>query len=150
MKKSILKTILIFSGRVLFVGGLVGSIITVNLSCGEEKKDKNALEIFIGKLQSAKRIILEEQVFPEWLLNRINEIERQNANDIAIIKVKIYHGEWNGQYYYLINNNISSCILCEIYDEKGAKISLTEKDTSEFYTTSRDWKIIYEFGNGIY
>jgi hypothetical protein len=119
-------------------------------SCGERNKDKDVIETFLTRLQSAKQIISEEQVFPEWLLSRIDEIETQNENDIAIVKVIIYHGKWNEQEYYLINHNLSSCILCEIYDEKGVKISLTGKNANEFCTTSRDWKIIYEFGNGIY
>jgi hypothetical protein len=56
---------------------------------------------FLAKLQSITLTVSEEQSFPEWLSNKISEIEALHAKDVDIVKVRIYYGEWNGQHYYL-------------------------------------------------
>jgi hypothetical protein len=143
MKKITMKQLVKLSSLLL----LLVTLASCNRSNGNDPSTLS--DSFLAKLQSLMLNVSEEQAFPEWFLNKISEIEALHAKDVAIVKVRIYHGEWNGQHYYLILDNLSSCILCEIYDETGTKNSLTGQNADEFYATSKDWNLIYEFGNGI-
>ena len=56
-------------------------------------------------------------------------------------------GEWQGQVVYFIKNSLKSCMFCDVYYEEGEKV-IFEDDVYTFYTASKDWKLIYEFGKG--
>lgn len=118
-------------------------------SCEKNNEvSQKTIASFLGRLEPVH--LTNEYNFPGWLTNKINILETESANDINIIKVKIYSGEWIGQNIYFVRNNLNSCVLCEIYDENGANITLTEKSIDSFITTSKSWKLIYEFGKGIF
>jgi hypothetical protein len=105
---------------------------------------------FLGKLESLH--LTNEYIFPEWLTNKINVLETESGKDINIIKVKIYLGEWNGQKIYFVRNYLSSCGFCEVYYEDGKQVVWAEEDitTDSFCLKSKNWELIYEYGNGIY
>ena len=87
---------------------------------------------------------------PDCIIARVNELENSSQEDISIIKIQVFEGTWNEQEVFLIYNNLSSCLLCELYYYECAKIDLSqEENLNNFYDTSKNWKLIYEFGNGI-
>jgi hypothetical protein len=114
----------------------------------EEAQSKE--DAFATKLESAS--FFEQENFPEWLLIKIAEIESSYNNDSSIFKVRIFKGEWNKQIVYLIMDSLSSCIFCEVYYENEEKIAWNETnkdDFEDFYDKSKDWELIYEYGNAI-
>ncbi|MGV8139195.1 MAG: hypothetical protein AB2L20_28710 [Mangrovibacterium sp.] len=121
----------------------------VFVGCKDDKDLKNTMDIFLVKLQSVSSDVYAGSSIPEWLAIKINEIE--NRKDIDIVKVKIFQGEWNEKVVYFIRHNLNSCIFCEVYYEGGEKIVWSTEDILDaFCTTSKRWKIIYEYGNGIF
>jgi hypothetical protein len=133
----------------------MATILCISLSmAGCEKGNKTSLsetddKTFLTELQSAPQASINEQILSEWLSDKISTIETELSQDKAIVKVKIYQGEWKEQSIYLILNNLASCTLCEIYTKEGDKITLDEKNSTDFYSASKNWKLIYVFGNGI-
>ena len=120
--------------------------------CGEQKYEDSAdIEAFVEQLKSASSVIVPKENLPEWLVVKINEIEAIHSNDISIVKVRIFTGEWTGNAVYFIHNTLHSCVLCEVYYEDGERIVWTANDPAidNFCITSKNWKLVYEFGNGI-
>jgi hypothetical protein len=121
----------------------------------EDVDETEFMAVFFAKLQSAPYAdVSKEDTFPEWLLDKINEIETINSKDISIVTVQLFQCKWNNQFFYYIRNNLLSCLLCEVYDENGNKVVWPETknpdDKYSFYSfcnTSNNWKIIYEFGD---
>jgi hypothetical protein len=87
--------------------------------------------------------------FPEWLSTAIKEMETLHAGDVSIVKIKIFEGEWRNKKFYYIYNNLSSCMFCKVYYDNGEKIEWSDQDISfdNFCSTSKNWKLIYEFGD---
>ena len=124
-------------------------IVIIGCNNSKELKNENVSDTFLTKLQSAPSDIHIKGAFSGWLLTKISEIETENSKDIAIVKVEIFQGEWNERIVYFIWHSLSSCLFCEVYYENGEKIIWTTGDTSDnFRTTSKNWKLIYEYGNG--
>ena len=109
------------------------------------------LLFFAGILSSCKDNDDKEtkKDFPKWLVAKINEIETTNSNDIAIIKIRVFKGDWKDNVTYFIKNNMSSCMFCEVYCENGERVILSDDAIFDFAAISENWEIIYEFGNGI-
>ena len=104
---------------------------------------------FLMKLESAPLAISTEEISPKWLAIKIEEIENTNQNDIAIVKVRIFKGKWKNDVTYIIHNNISSCLFCDVYYDDGKKVIFSsEKLIIDFDSTSENWELIYEFENG--
>lgn len=114
----------------------------------EKLNDGDIIQAFLVQLQSAPSSF-EDNDFPEWLSIKISEIETIHSGDISMVKVKIYRGEWNEQIVYFILNTLSSCGFCEVYYEDGTKLSFSNNSSADFCTSSKNWKLIYEFGNGL-
>jgi hypothetical protein len=106
----------------------------------DEKTNEETTSVFT-KLDSAP---FSQSVFPEWLTIKINEIE---ASADALTRIRVYKGEWNKEPVYLIWDNFSSCLLCEVYNETGRKVTFTEESVTDFDTTSTNWVLIYEYSN---
>jgi hypothetical protein len=142
MKKKIL--LLLFWPMLAVMSGVFGSCNPDNNSLGQDE------DTFLVKLQSAPVEIVGKNSFPEWLLKKIDEIETQCSKDINIIKIRIYQGEWQNQTVYFINDNLSSCFFCDIFYNNGETIDLSNRETAnDFNTASKNWTLIYEFGNGV-
>jgi len=127
--------------------------ILILVGCNDKKEliDTNGCDTFSEKLQSSTVDIYEKSDIEGWLSTKIDEIENENSKNIAIVKVKIYQGLWNKQTVYFITNGLSSCFFCEVYYENGEKIDFSTKNNSnDFCNKSKNWKLIYEYGNGIF
>ena len=120
-----------------------GNLLEVNA-----KSDATPNDLAEWKIVKIKIGDKEKESFSEWLIVKIDEIETIHKNDIAIINVRIFKGEWKGQVAYFINNTLNSCMFCDVYYEEGEKV-IFEDDVYSFYIASKDWKLIYEFGKGI-
>jgi hypothetical protein len=144
MKKIILQTTAIL---LLLAGAMI--------SCGKEKNerlnDKDVVEqAFLVKLQSVSAAGISENIsLSEWLLMKISEIENDHHGDISIVKIEIFCGEWKDRKVYFIKNNLKSCTLCDIYYDGGDLIVLDENNIEDFCTKSENWKLVYNFGEGL-
>ncbi|MDR3340321.1 MAG: hypothetical protein LBT25_09590, partial [Candidatus Symbiothrix sp.] len=123
--------------------------------CGKEEEESEAPLIidypkvkvwneFVDKLQVAFVAgIAADVIFPEWLLLKINDIEKRPPN-IWMKDAEIYQGEWNNQvvyYYYFYETTGFFDLLCEDTSwVRGSQI--------DFLTNSKNWKLIYEYGAG--
>jgi hypothetical protein len=129
------------------------SVISVVCLFGCHSDDNKPEEVdFLTKLQSLELINTPENgFFSEWALKKIEEIETSHVKDISIVKVRIFKGEWNNRNVYFISDNLQSCLFCEVYYDDGIKIEWSAEDLfMNFCKTSKGWKLIYEFGEGIY
>ena len=120
------------------------------LACvnGEKLNDEDTIQTFLLQLQSVPSSF-EDNDFPEWLSIKISEIETIHSRDLSIVKVKIYKGEWNERIVYLITDFLKSAPI-EVYYENGDLLTMNSNSHVDFYTSSKNWKLIYEFGNGLY
>jgi hypothetical protein len=112
--------------------------------CRENEEAQSNEDVLITEAS-----VLEQENLPEWLLIKINEIESLNSKDSSIVRVNICQGEWNEQIVYLIKNNLSSCMFCEVYYGNGEKIVFKDNLFEDFSSDSKNWKIIYDYGNGL-
>jgi hypothetical protein len=62
---------------------------------------------------------------PAWLQDKINSM----SNERSYGGVKIYRYKWNGEQVYYIDNPISSCMYCELYNQSGNHIKIADNDT---------------------
>jgi hypothetical protein len=128
-------------------GTTVYYIITTNLTyCNPEQEDESPCSSDIRSLT-----LSEGYNFPGWLSTLIKEIETLYAGDVSILKIRIFECEWQDRKIYYIYNNLSSCLYCEVYYTNGEKIKWSPQDNStsfydSFCSTSKNWKLIYEFG----
>ena len=108
---------------------------------------------FYARLKSAPWTN-DTQTFPEWLLVKIGEIETIHSKDTSIVYIQIFKGEWKENAVYFIHHNLTSCLLCDVYFEDGKQIDWSTEDISDFDATSKNWQVIYEFGerpvNGLF
>ncbi|MDR2928409.1 MAG: hypothetical protein LBV41_09480 [Cytophagaceae bacterium] len=95
-------------------------------------------DAFLEKLKSAPHAAISKENFPEWLANRINEIE---AKPHQAREVQIYKGEWDKQPVYFIMDTFSSC-FCDFYTEEGVRIV---GNLTELYESSKNWTLIYKY-----
>jgi hypothetical protein len=122
-------------------------------SCKENQIPKETNEnIFLMKINSAPSNIFSKENLPEWLIIKIDEIEHTHSNDITIVNVRIFKGNWKTQVVYYIKNTLKSCLLCDVFYEDGEKIIFSGEAEmiDDFYITSECWEVIYEFGKGMY
>jgi len=108
-------------------------LVLVGCLCGCKKDDKVTKD--------------DKSNFPEWLVTKIDIIE--NSNDSVIGTVRIFKGEWNNSITYFIENNLSSCMFCDVYYENGEKVIFTEDAVYNFSTVTKNWELVYEFGKGL-
>ena len=79
---------------------------------------------------------------PEWLKNYIEDIQ-DNPNYLG---TKIYRYEWKEKFVYHIWIPISSCAYCEIYNQKGEKISFkNDEEFQDFINKKKNEIIIWEW-----
>jgi hypothetical protein len=116
------------------------------VGCGKNEETQSNEDMFTTILKSAP--FFEQENFPEWLLIKIKEIESWEK-DKSILKVRIYQGEWKNRTIYFITNNLSSCYFCDVYYENGEQIRLDGNNSDDFCIKSKNWTLIYEYGNAI-
>jgi hypothetical protein len=110
------------------------------------------LSLSCSRMEQGDEIRKGDTDYPEWLSATIKEIETLHAGDVSLIKIQIFECEWQGRTVYYISNNLSSCQFCEVYYDNGEKVEWSGQDLSadNFRSTSKNWKLIYEFGSDLY
>jgi hypothetical protein len=120
-------------------------------SCNSKQEDEIRDENTFSDIGSLT--LIKDYNFPEWLSTAIKEMETMYARDVYLVKIQIYECEWLDRKVYFIYNSLNSCIFCEVYYTNGEKIEWPRPDMStDFYasfSTSKNWKFIYEFGEFI-
>ena len=122
------------------------------VGCGKEKKENSSEDFFLSNLYTAPHNNVAKNDLPDWLSDKMNQIEKETEKDIAIIKIRLYQGEWKNKKVYVLINSLSACLYCEVYYENGEQIVWNKEDvsTDNFSRTSENWELIYEYGNGVY
>ena len=129
---------------VCFIAGTFGCS---NSSNNLEKFDVN---MFLETLSSSPKEIIPKESLPIWLIEKVNEMEKEPL--LKFFKIKIFTGEWNKRKYYLIIHPLSSCMFCDIYSEKGEKKIFSADNNTEknsFFQTCKNWTLIYEYGGDL-
>ncbi|MDR2120354.1 MAG: hypothetical protein LBP64_05705 [Tannerella sp.] len=87
--------------------------------------------------------------FPEWIQNRIDTETAFHPSSI-VIRIQVFQGEWRGQTVYYIYKNLDSCLFCPVYYEDGERVDFMWNPwlQDEFTRKSRNWKIIFDYGEG--
>src|SRR4030042_2776752 len=76
-----------------------------------------------------------ERDTPVWLKEKIDSMSTNHY----YYGTKVYRYEWNGEFTYHIMIPISSCAYCELYDQDGNKIQITDDDLfSDFQQNRRN------------
>ncbi len=84
-------------------------------------------------------IFVCEKDTPVWLKAKIEPTD-------ALYGTRVYRYEWRGESVYYIENPISSCAYCELYDQDGAKIQLTDDPAfQDFLMNSENRTLICEW-----
>lgn len=99
------------------------------------------LILIVGFLACSKKNSVDNNIprdIPAWLQARIEKMEKEeNKSLYTITEYKI-----NGVGYFNISMAFQSCMLCDVYDEKGnsANIALEKNTTIELVRTI--WPVI--------
>ncbi len=138
--------------KVLFFTIISLCLLIGETGCGKEEKENSSEELFMSNLYTAPHNIVAKNDMPDWLSDKMNQIEKETEKDIAVIKIRLYQGEWNNKKIYVIINYLSSCLYCDVYYENGEQVIWSKEDitTDSFSCTSENWELIYEYGNGVY
>ena len=107
----------------------------------EEQKDKG---VTLDHLDLAPKIILSIENLPKFIKEIVIDYERFSSD---IIYLYVYHGEWNNRTVYLTQSTFQSALF-QFYYGNGDLInfSINDPDYNSFYSTSKNWVLIYEFG----
>jgi len=76
---------------------------------------------------------------PKWLTELISDIEKDNYYAGSVI----LRYKWEGDFYYLLEIPLSSCVLCELYDYKGTKPGVKEDEIDDFLITRSNETLIW-------
>jgi hypothetical protein len=75
---------------------------------------------------------------PVWLKAKVDSI----AAIPEIFGITVYRYEWNGEFVYHIENLISSCVYCELYDQNGMKVEFTDDETFQDFVESKKNEVV--------
>jgi hypothetical protein len=77
---------------------------------------------------------------PEWLTELISELENDPYYDFSYLCRWTYRET----YFYEVNNMISSCAYCEVYDAGGSPVTWEIMDLDDFLAKRTDYLLIWE------
>jgi len=109
-------------------------LIALTLSVAGCKKNEHIYGVSLSELVKAPKHLVSKDELPNFLKDNYN---------LELSYIIIYKGEWNKRIVYYVPNFISSCSYCEYYYEDGKHIFDGHDDPTDFYTTSKNWIIIY-------
>jgi hypothetical protein len=79
---------------------------------------------------------------PEWLKVKTDSM----SADRDYFGTKVYRYKWNNEYVYHIEIPISSCLYCELYDQRGTKIQLADNTQLQTFLNNRtDQVLVWEW-----
>ena len=79
-----------------------------------------------------------ERDTPGWLKTKIDSM----SADPMYVASKVYRYEYNGSFVYHIRIGISSCIYCELYNQKGHKITFNSDEEFQDFLNKKKNEII--------
>jgi hypothetical protein len=127
------------------------AVICLAFGCSKSNDPKTIdRDTFLEQLQSVPSVNIPIESFPEWLVAKVTEIEALHSKDVSMLKLRIFRGEWKGHTVYYVRDPFASCGFCEVYYEDGKNVIWSAEDVTSdsFCTESKDWVLIYEFGEG--
>lgn len=79
-----------------------------------------------------------DQDTPVWLKAKIDSI----AAIPETFGITVYRYEWNGEFVYHIENLLSSCVYCELYDQNGMKLELADSGTFQDFVENKTNEVV--------
>ena len=111
------------SKRIIFISGVLLSFIIV--SC---KKD-SGVEPFDYARDT-----------PLWLKEKITVMSNDTTHFYAMTKV--YRYQWNAVFIYHISIPLSSCMYCELYDQNGNRMQISNDVMLQHFLGTRTGEIL--------
>ena len=81
---------------------------------------------------------------PIWLKAKVDSI----AAIPETFGITVYRYEWNGEFVYHIENPISSCVYCELYDQNGMKVEFTDDETFQDFVENKKNEVVVWVSEG--
>jgi hypothetical protein len=75
---------------------------------------------------------------PPWLKAKIDSIAAIPDH----FGTTVYRYEWNGEFVYHIENLVSSCAYCELYDHNGIKLEFTNDETFQDFLENKKNEVV--------
>jgi hypothetical protein len=80
---------------------------------------------------------------PAWLKQKIAVMSTDTTRFYA--RTKVYRYNWHAEFVYHISIPLSSCMYCEIYDQPGNRIQITNDAVlQDFLNTRTDEVVVWE------
>jgi len=80
---------------------------------------------------------------PAWLTELINKIK----TDSSYTGSKIYKHEWKSSDYYELNQPISSCLFCKVYNKDGKLVNWSDEDMESYLNERKNEEVIWQWGD---
>jgi hypothetical protein len=81
---------------------------------------------------------------PEWLEAKISLMSNDTTNYYVL--TKLYRYSWNGIFLYYFYIPSSSCMYCDLYDQNGNKVQITDDAMlQDFLKNRKDEVLIWEW-----
>jgi hypothetical protein len=77
---------------------------------------------------------------PEWLKEKISVMSNDTTHFFAMAKV--YRYNWREELIYHISIPLSSCMYCELYDQRGNRIQFSKDAAMVDFLTNRSGEIL--------
>jgi len=125
-----------------------------NCAANKPCEPENAPDYFVAfyeKLYATSLADVPKESLPEWLVFKLNELENEYGDQLNRILARIHKGEWKNRTVYFVSRPFNSCLLCEVFDDEGKQLVWASDDPEivNFCTTSKNWTIVYEFGEAL-
>jgi len=78
---------------------------------------------------------------PSWLNNYIENIK----DDPSYYGADITRYEWKNNYYYDVFVPISSCYLCEVYNQYGELMVWTDSSATDFVNSRKNGFVVWHW-----
>lgn len=72
---------------------------------------------------------------PGWLVTKLDSLH-------GMWGTRVYRYEWKGEFVYHIENPISSCLYCELFDRDGNDIQFSDDDEFQDFLANKENKVL--------
>jgi hypothetical protein len=120
----------------LCAGVLMSALCAAFTACNDDSGN--------GRDESFPRNIVSRETLPEWIIDKVNDLESGNKGSY----ISVAKGEWKGRIVYRLYSTFDSCLYCGVYFEGDEHINWGENgnDFGDFETNSKNWVLIWDNG----
>ena len=131
-------------------------LLFISFQCSKNETEK---PFTMDQLQYAPRVNIPMESLPEWVVSKINDLEYLRKNPNLYTFAQIAKGVWNEKIVYIVIQYTHTYHYSDfehyvredfhilfISNEKGNVIFYTSEELS----TSKNWVVIYEYGDVLY